>query len=248
MSLDQTLAVALRVLRQLRRDHRSIAMVLVAPMFLLWVLQMTFQDVPGVFNRVGPMLLGTFPFVTMFLVTSITMLRERNQGTLDRAMVSPIGRGDIMAGYAIAFLVLAAVQSTLALVVSRWVLDMQIAGSLWQVLLIVLALAMYGTMLGLALSAFAQTEFQAVQFMPLFLLPQIFLSGLLVPIEGMATSFEWISTIVPLRYSFEALVEVMMRGTSMWSSELAGDVLVTLLVPFALVGLGSLTMKRSTAA
>lgn len=247
MSLDQTLAVGLRVLRQLRRDHRSIGMVLVAPLFLLWVLQMTFEDVPGVFDRVGPMLLGTFPFTTMFLVTSITMLRERNQGTLDRNMVSPIGRGDIMAGYAIAFLVLASLQSTLALVFSRWVLDMKIAGSLWQVLLIVLALAMYGTMLGLALSAFAQTEFQAVQFMPLFLLPQIFLSGLLAPIEGMSTALEWISTVIPLRYSFEALVEVMLGGQSIWSSDLTGDMLVTLLVPFVLVGLGSLTMKRSTA-
>ena len=246
MSLDYTLAVAVRVLRQLRRDHRSIAMVLIAPLFLLWVLKLTFEDVPGVFDRVGPMLLGTFPFTTMFLVTSITMLRERNQGTLDRNMVSPIGRGDIMAGYAIAFLVLAAVQSALALAVSRWWLDMPIAGSLWQVLLIVLALAMYGTMLGLALSAFAQTEFQAVQFMPLFLLPQIFLSGLLVPIKGMATSLEWISTVIPLRYSFEALVAVMVRGQSMWSSGLRGDVLVTFLVPFVLVGLGSLTMHRSS--
>ena len=246
MSLDQTFAVTLRVLRQLRRDHRSIGMVLIAPLFLLWVLQLTFQDVPGVFDRVGPMLLGTFPFVTMFLVTSITMLRERNQGTLDRNMVSPIGRGDIMAGYAIAFLVLAAAQCGLALVVARWVLDMTIAGNLWQVLLIVLALAMYGTMLGLGLSAYAQTEFQAVQFMPLFLLPQIFLSGLLVPIEGMASSLEWISTVIPLRYSFDALVEVMVRGRSMWSSDLAGEVVVTLLVPVALVGLGSLTMKRST--
>jgi hypothetical protein len=94
MSRDLTLAVALRVLRQLHRDRRSIAMVLIAPLFLLWVLKLTFEDVPGVFNRIGPMLLGTFPFTTMFLVTSITMLRERNQGTLDRNMVSPIGRGD----------------------------------------------------------------------------------------------------------------------------------------------------------
>src|SRR5690606_24847499 len=198
-------------------------------------------------ERVGPMLLGTFPFTTMFLVTSITMLRERNQGTLDRAMVSPIGRGDIMAGYALAFLVLATVQSALALGFSRWVLDMPIQGSLWQVLVVVLALAMYGTMLGLTLSAFAQTEFQAVQFMPLFLLPQIFLSGLLVPTEAMATALEWISTVIPLRYSFEVLVGVMLQGRSMWTSDLAGSLAVTLLIPVALVFLGSLTMKRSTA-
>jgi ABC-2 type transport system permease protein len=247
MSPDRTGAVAIRVLRQLRRDHRSIAMVLVAPLFLLWVLKLTFADVPGVFDRVGPMLLGTFPFVTMFLVTSITMLRERNQGTLDRAMVSPIGRGDIMAGYAIAFLALAGMQCALALSFARWALGMDIQGSLWQVLVIVLALAMYGTMLGLALSAFAQTEFQAVQFMPLFLLPQIFLSGLLVPIAGMATGLEWISTVIPLRYSFDALTQVMLQGESMWASDVIGSVLVTLAIPVVLVGLGSLTMKRSTA-
>jgi ABC-2 type transport system permease protein len=243
-----TWAVALRVLRQLHRDRRSIAMVLIAPLFLLWILKLAFEDVPGVFDRVGPMLLGTFPFTTMFLVTSITMLRERNQGTLDRNMVSPIGRGDIMAGYALAFLLLAGVQCALALGVSRWLLDMQIQGSLWQVLVIVLALAMYGTMLGLALSAFAQTEFQAVQFMPLFLLPQIFLSGLLVPVAGMNRWLEWISTVIPLRYSFEALTGVMRGGQSMWSSGLAGEVTVTFLVPVALIGLGALTMKRSTTA
>ncbi|HLU35746.1 MAG TPA: ABC transporter permease [Thermomicrobiales bacterium] len=247
MSRDGTFAVACRVLHQLRHDRRSIAMVLIAPLFLLWVLQLTFEGAPGVFERVGPMLLGTFPFTTMFLVTSITMLRERNQGTLDRAMVSPIGRGDIMAGYALAFLVLATVQSALALGFSRWVLDMPIQGSLWQVLVVVLALAMYGTMLGLTLSAFAQTEFQAVQFMPLFLLPQIFLSGLLVPTEAMATALEWISTVIPLRYSFEVLVGVMLQGRSMWTSDLAGSLAVTLLIPVALVFLGSLTMKRSTA-
>jgi ABC-2 type transport system permease protein len=125
---------------------------------------------------------------------------------------------------------------------------MQINGSLWQVLLIVLALAMYGTMLGLALSAFAQTEFQAVQFMPMFLLPQIFLSGLLVPVEGMNRALEWISTVIPLRYSFDALVQVMVGGESMWTSDLLGSIGVTLLVPFVLVGLGSLTMKRSTTS
>jgi ABC-2 type transport system permease protein len=221
-------------------------MVLVAPLFLMWMLKLTFEDVPGVFDRVGPMLLGTFPFVTMFLVTSITMLRERNQGTLDRSMVSPLGRGDIMAGYAIAFLVLAGVQCALALIVARWGLGLEIAGSLWQVLLVVLALAMYGTMLGLTLSAFAQSEFQAVQFMPLFLLPQLFLSGLLVPIDGMATALEWISTVIPLRYSFDVLVGVMRRGESMWSGDLAGSVVVALGIPLVLVALGSLTMKRST--
>jgi ABC-2 type transport system permease protein len=248
MSPDRTWAVAHRVLRQLRRDPRSIVMILGAPVLLLWLLKATFQEVPGVFERVGPMLLGTFPFVMMFLVTSITMLRERNQGTLDRMMVSPIGRGDIMVGYAVAFLVLAACQATVALTFAVQVFDMPLRGSVWQALVIVFALAVFGVALGLALSAFAHTEFQAVQFMPIVVLPQIFLAGMLAPVSRMAQVLEWASTVVPLRYSFGALNGVMVGGQTLWSADLWRDTLITLLVPCVLLALGALTMRRSSTA
>jgi ABC-2 type transport system permease protein len=248
MSPDRTLVVARRVLQQLRHDRRSVAMVLVAPPFLLWLVYETFHEMIGVFDRIGPMMLGMFPFVLMFLVTSITMLRERTQGTLDRLMASPIGKADIMAGYALAFLVIAGVQCAIVLFVGVRLLGMPMNGPLWQALLLVFALALFGVTLGLFLSAFAHTEFQAVQFMPIVVLPQIFLAGLLVPVARMPDAFAAISRIVPLRYSFSALNDVMIRGVSLFSSGTIVDTLVTILVPFVLLAFGAMTMKRSSTA
>ena len=246
MSIDRTGAVALRVLRQISHDHRSIAMMLLLPLFLLWILKLTFAGVPLVFDRIGPMLLGTFPFVTMFLVTSIVMLRERNQGTLDRLMVSPIGRGDIMVGYAVAFLVIAALQSVLTLSLAIGWLGMPMHGALWAALVLVFALGLYGVALGLACSSFAHTEFQAVQFMPLLILPQIFLAGLLAPVERMATWLGWLSTVIPLRYSFRALDNVMVLGDPLFGHSTVTDAVVTLLVPVMLLAAGTLTLRRSS--
>jgi len=245
MSIDRTFGVGVRVLRQLRNDPRSIAMILIVPLFLLWILKETFQAYPGVFERLGPMLLGLFPYVVMFLVTSIVMLRERTQGTLDRMMVSPIGRGDIMFGYAFAFLVVAAIQSCFTLAVAVGVFDIPSKGALWQALLLVFAMGISGMALGLTSSAFARTEFQAVQFMPLLILPQIFLAGLMVPVDLLPRSFAWLSRIVPLSYSFRAIGDVMIDGQGWLSADVRWDTLVTLLVPCALLGLGTLTIHRS---
>jgi ABC-2 type transport system permease protein len=248
MSPDRTLVVARRVLRQLHHDRRSIAMVLIAPPFLLWLIYETFYNMQGVFDRIGPMMLGMFPFVLMFLVTSITMLRERTQGTLDRLMASPIGKADIMAGYALAFLVIAGLQCAIVLFVGVQLLGMPMEGPLWQALLLVFALALFGTTLGLFLSAFAQTEFQAVQFMPIVVLPQIILSGLLVPVQRMPEAFEWISRIIPLKYSFAALNDVMIAGGTLFAAETWVDTTVTLVIPFVLLAFGAMTMKRSSSA
>lgn len=242
MSIDRTRVVAVRVLRQIAHDHRSLIMVTVMPLFLLWVLKLAFEGVPGAFERIGPMLLGTFPFVMMFLVTSIVMLRERNQGTLDRLMVSPIGRGDIMFGYAIAFLVVAAIQSAMTLTLAVSGLGVPMNGAVWQALVLVFALGLYGVALGLGSSAFASTEFQAVQFMPLLILPQIFLAGLIVPVTQMSPWLEWIARIIPLQYSFRAMTDVMVAGKSMFTLDGA----ITLLVPAIVLGLGTMTLRRSS--
>lgn len=244
MSPDRTFAVMTRVLSQLRRDHRSIAMIIFAPCLLLWMLEITFQNVQGVFDMIAPMLLGTFPFVMIFLVTSITMLRERNLGTLDRMLVSPIGRADIMVGYALAFSILAAFQSAIAMFLAVVILDTPVHGSVAAVFVIVLLIAIYGTALGLTLSAFARTEFQAVQFMPLFLLPQIFLSGLLVSVDNMPTVLRWIAAANPLRYVFELLTDLMRNGTTLRDSASIPNLIVAILVPIAVLLLGAITMRR----
>ncbi|MGY1833986.1 ABC transporter permease [Blastococcus sp. SYSU DS0510] len=209
-----TTATAGRVLRQLRHDHRTIAMMLVLPSALLGLLYLLWQDVPtlpgqpGTFDRIGLTMLGIFPFVVMFLVTSIAMLRERTSGTLERLLTTPLARLDLLLGYGLAFGLAAALQAVVTVTVATTLYDLDVTGSIGLVVLIAVADAVLGVALGLLASAFARSEFQAVQFMPVVVLPQFFLCGLLVPREQMAGWLQAISDVLPLTYAVEALQEV----------------------------------------
>ena len=177
MSPRATLAIAERVMRQLRRDPRTIAMILVIPCVLMTLMKYLFADQPGTFERIGPPMLGLFPLIIMFLITSITMLRERQTGTLERLLTMPLGKLDILAGYGIAFALVATVQAVVTTTFAYVVLGLDTEGAAVWVAALAVMNAVLGTSLGLLLSAFARTEFQAVQFMPGFILPQILLSG-----------------------------------------------------------------------
>jgi ABC-2 type transport system permease protein len=209
-----TLAITARVLRQLRHDHRTMAMLLLVPSLLLGLLYLLWKDLPTlpgqptVFDHVGLTMLGIFPFVVMFLVTSIAMLRERTSGTLERLLTMPLSRLDLLLGYGTAFGLAAAVQAVVTVTVATTVYDLDVAGPLWLVVLIAVVDAVLGVALGLLASAFARSEFQAVQFMPVIVLPQFFLCGLLVARDQMAGWLEAISNVLPLTYAVEALREV----------------------------------------
>ena len=177
MSAARTFATAERVLRQLRHDRRTLALVFVVPPFLLTLFRYVFDGQPETFDRVGGPLVGIFPFTSMFLVTSIAMLRERTSGTLERLMSMPIAKGDLLAGYGLAFAAVAAVQASITSAVAFGLLGLDTAGPVWAVVLIAVANALLGMALGLFLSAFATTEFQAVQFMPAIVIPQILLAA-----------------------------------------------------------------------
>jgi ABC-2 type transport system permease protein len=168
-------ATALRVLEQLRRDPRTLAMIIVVPCVLIFLLKYVLEGQEGSFDRVGGPLVGLFPLIVMFLVTSITMLRERTTGTLERLMTLPLAKLDLLLGYGIAFALVAAVQATIVSAVAFGLLGVEAAGSTIAVVLLAIANAILGMALGLLASAFAQTEFQAVQFMPAFILPQLLL-------------------------------------------------------------------------
>ena len=204
-----TAATTARVLRQLRHDHRTIAMMVLLPSLLLGLLYLLWADLPvSPFDGVGLTMLGVFPFVVMFLVTSIAMLRERTSGTLERLLTTPLSRLDLLLGYGAAFGLAAAVQAVVTVAVATTLYDLDIAGSPWLVVLIAVANAVLGVALGLLASAFARSEFQAVQFMPVVVLPQFFLCGLLVPRERMAGWLQAVSDVLPLTYAVEALQEV----------------------------------------
>jgi ABC-2 type transport system permease protein len=240
-----TLAVAGRVLRQLRRDHRTSAMLMVLPCLLITLLWWMFKDSPGqTFDRLGPGLLALFPFIIMFLVTSVTTLRERSSGTLERLLAMPMGKLDFLGGYALAFGLVAAVQSALAVGLSVGLLGLEIQGPVWLLTTVAVADAVLGTALGLFVSAFAQTEFQAVQFMPAVVIPQILLCGLFVPRTLLPDVLEQISNVLPLSYATDAMKELVATADT---GEVWRDVAVVACFAVAALSLGAVTLRRRTA-
>jgi ABC-2 type transport system permease protein len=243
MNPSIALATAGRVLQQLRRDHRTIALVLIVPPALLTLFKYVFDAQPETFDRIGAPLVGIFPFIIMFLITSIAMLRERTGGTLERLMSLPLAKLDLLLGYGLAFAFVAAVQATVTSVVAFWLLGLDSEGEVWAVALIAVANAVLGMALGLFLSAFATSEFQAVQFMPAIVIPQLLLAGLLVPRELMPPLLEWISWFLPLTYAYDALERVAAGGADgrVWLD--MGVVLGSIALALAL---GATTLKRRT--
>jgi len=237
-------ATAARVLRQLRRDRRTVALLLVVPCVLVALLKYLFVDKPEVFDRIGGPLLGLFPFIAMFVVTSITMLRERVTGTLERLMTLPLTRFDLVAGYGAAFALAAAVQATLVSLVAFLLLGLDTAGPPWLIAMLAVGNAVLGSTLGLFSSAFARTEFQAVQFMPAFVLPQLLLCGLFVPREEMARLLELVSYALPLTYAYDALERVALETSYDW--RLALDVAVIVGTTALALVLGAATLRRRT--
>lgn len=239
-----TLAVAGRVLSQLRGDPRTIGLMLVVPCVLMALLAWMYKDAPGaVFDRIAPGLLSLFPFVVMFLVTSVTTLRERTTGTLERLLAMPMGRLDFLLGYALAFGLVACVQAVLAVSLSVWGLGLDIAGNIGLLVVVAVVDAVLGTVLGLFVSAFARTEFQAVQFMPAFVIPQMLLCGLLLPRDQLPTGLHEVSSVLPLSYAVDAMKSVSSGGPTgdVWS-----DVGVIVGFVVVLLGLGALTLRRRT--
>ena len=240
-----TIATTKRILQQLAHDHRTIALMLIAPTLLISLLWWVFSDNERVFDQVAPAMLGVFPFIVMFLVTSITTLRERVSGTLERLMSMPIGKLDIILGYAIAFGIFGVVQSLLTSGVAIYLLGMDVAGPMWFVVFVALLDTLLGVALGLLVSAFARTEFQAVQFMPALILPQVVICGLLVPLEKLPDLLEKIAYFLPLTYAIDALNRVSVDTTL--GSEAWRDVWVVGAFVAAALALGALTLRRKTA-
>lgn len=239
-----TLATARRILRQLRNDPRTVALLLLVPVVLLTLLRYVYDARPAVFDAVGGPLLALFPFITMFLVTSVAMLRERASGTLERLLTMPMRRADLLAGYAAAFGVAAVVQTTLAAAVAFGPLGLDVTGSRALVLLLAVLDALLGTALGLLMSAFARSEFQAVQFLPAVVLPQLLLCGLFAPRSAMAQPLRWLSDVLPLTYAVDGMQDLARRPAS---ATVARDIAVVCLASLLSLALAAASLRRRTA-
>jgi ABC-2 type transport system permease protein len=238
-------AVAARVALQLRHDPRTVALLIVVPSLLVTLLHYVLDRRPGAFDAVGAPLVGLFPLISMFLVSSITVLRERTSGTLERLMTMPLAKLDVLAGYAVAFAGLAVIQAVVVSAVAFGLLGLDTAGSPVAVGALAVANALLGMALGLLVSAFASTEFQAVQFMPAFVLPQLLLCGLFVPREDMAEVLQVAADALPMTYAFDSLRRVALDGTlagrgTLDVAVIAGSIVVAL-------ALGAATLRRRTA-
>jgi ABC-2 type transport system permease protein len=238
-----TLATAARVLRQVRDDRRTLALLLVVPCVLMGLLAWVYQGT-GVFDHLGAPLLGVFPFVVMFLVTSVTTLRERTSGTLERLLTTPIGKADLLGGYALAFGLLAVVQACVATGFAVWVCGLDVAGSTVLLVLVAVVDALLGTALGLFVSAFAATEFQAVQFLPALVLPQFLLCGLLTPRDAMPGFLHGLSDALPLSYAVDAMTSVTTQTGAPGGA--LKDIGIVAAYVVGAIALGSATLRRRT--
>jgi ABC-2 type transport system permease protein len=240
-----TTAVAVRVIAQLRHDPRTVMLLLVVPTVLVGLLRYVFDGRVQVFDAIGAPLVGLFPLISMFLVTSITMLRERVSGTLERLLSMPIAKLDILVGYGIAFALVAVVQAVLVSAVAVGFLGLRVAGSVMAVGALAIANALLGMSLGLFVSAFARSEFQAVQFMPAFVFPQLLLCGLFLPRGQMASALQVAADVMPLTYAYDSLHRVATQGELGLGG--AVDVGVTLGITVVAMLLGAATLRRRTA-
>jgi ABC-2 type transport system permease protein len=242
MPLTILLRTALRVLTQIRHDRRTLGLMLVVPSVLLALLDYVFDGRPDVFDQIGLQLLGIFPYTSMFMVTSVAMLRERTSGTLERLLSTPMRKLDLLLGYGLAFAIVGIIQASVAAAVAYQLLGLESQGGIASVMSIVVATAVLGSSTGLLTSAFARTEYQAMQFMPWIVIPQLLVCGLVWPRANMSPFLQAFSDVVPLRYAAEALMEVATypRPTTTMRIDLA------VVIAFAVVSLlvGAATLRR----
>lgn len=244
-STRRTLATSGRVLTQLRHDRRTIALLIVVPCVLLTLLKYMFDGEPLIFDHVGAPLLGMFPLIVMFLVTSVATLRERTSGTLERLLTMPLAKLDLLLGYALAFGTLALAQAAIAFGLTLGPLGLHVAGPTWLLFVVAVGDGLLGTALGLFVSAFAATEFQAVQFLPAFILPQFLLCGLFTPRASMQPVLRWISDALPLSYAVDAMTRLTNESTV--SGYVVRDLIVIGGAMLLALALGAVTLRRRTA-
>jgi ABC-2 type transport system permease protein len=239
MTFDRTTAIAVRVMREIVRDRRSLALIFLAPLLVMALVGFSFSEKQDTLDRVAPALISVFTLLFTFVLTGISFLRERSQGTLERLYVTPVGRGDVLVGYLLGFLVFAALQSLIILLFTVFVVDVNYRGDLWQMFVVLMVLTVFGVNLGIFASTFARNEFQVVQFIPMLFAPQIFLSGVVMPVEELPGYFQGPAEVLPLTHAVRALREIMLRG------EALGDVMSEIAV-LAAYATGLLVVAMAT--
>ncbi len=241
---SRAFAIATRIILQLIRDRRTVVLIVVVPIVVMGLIGLSFPE-GNVLDYIAPALLATLAVFFSFLLTGISFLRERSQGTMERLMASPVSRLDIVLGYLLGFFIFALTQTLIILVFTIYVLDVNYYGDLWQIFVFQIAVIAGAVVLGIFTSTFARNEFQMVQFIPLIIIPQIFLCGVIWPVEQMPDYLQWLSVILPLTYAVDGLREIMLAGGNLLDVWLELSVLIGFAIVISIVA--AITLKRGTA-
>ena len=238
---SQAFTIAARVMRQLTRDHRTMALIVIVPLVVMTLIGLSFPQ-SAVLDYIAPALLATLALFFGFLLTGISFLRERSQGTMERLMASPVSRVDIVVGYLFGFFLFALTQTLIILLFTIYVLDVHYSGDLWQIFVFQVAVIAGAVNLGIFISTFARNEFQMAQFIPLIIFPQIFLCGVIWPVEQMPDYLQWLSSVLPLTYAVDGLRDIMLGGKNLIDVgvELAVQVAFAVFISI----LAALTLRR----
>ena len=242
---SQALTIAARVIQQLIRDRRTMILIVVVPLVVMTLIGLSFPE-GTVLDYIAPALLATMTLFFSFLLTGISFLRERSQGTMERLMASPVSRLDIVVGYLLGFFIFALLQTLIVVLFTIYVLDVHYYGDLWQIFIFQIVIITAAVNLGIFISTFARNEFQMVQFIPLIIFPQIFLCGVIWPVEQMPNYLQWLSTILPLTYAVDGLREIMLSAKSLIDVGLDLGVLVGFAAVISIVA--AFTLRRSAAS
>ncbi|MDP6668028.1 MAG: ABC transporter permease [Dehalococcoidia bacterium] len=243
MSIDRKLAIAGRIVREIRRDRRSVALIIGAPIIVMSLIGFSFQDQKSVLNEVAPALIATMAMFFVFVLTGISFLRERSQGTLERLLSTAVTRSDLLVGYLAGFLLFALAQSVIILMYTLFVVDVDYAGKIWDIILILLIVTITSVSMGIFISTFARNEFQVVQFIPLLIAPQIFLSGMILPTSQLPGYFQVVSGAFPLTYANRALRDIMLRGESL--ADVSTEIGVLALFATGMLVAAATTVRRA---
>ena len=232
---SNALTIAGRLMRQLLRDRRTLGLIVVVPLVIMSLIGLSFPY-QGILDNIAPALLTTMALFFSFLLTGISFLRERSQGTMERLMASPVSRLDVVIGYLFGFFLFALTQTLIIVLFTIYALGVNFYGDLWQIFVFQIVVIAGAVTLGIFTSTFARNEFQMVQFIPLIIVPQVFLCGVIWPVEQMPEYLQWLSAILPLTYAVDGLRDIMLSGKSLLD------------VGFELAVLGGFTVATSILA
>jgi ABC-2 type transport system permease protein len=239
------LTIAQRTMIQLIRDRRTIILILIVPLVIASLIGVSVPD-KTILDSTLPAMLAMLILFFGFLLSGISFLRERSQGTRERLMASPVSRSDILIGYLLGFLVFAMLQSLILFFYSVYVLKVSFTGDLWQIIIFQILIGILAVCLGIFISAFARNEFQMIQFIPLIIVPQVFVCGLIFPVSQMPNYLQWFAKFLPLTYGVDGIRALMLQGQSL--VDIPKEIIVLVAYAAGLMILAGFSLRRGSAA